>query len=163
MIRQGMIKEIEHEASLTKKMLERISIDKFNWKPHDKSREIGALAIHVAQLPLWASRALTSSEFDILTMKREVPEIKAAEDLVKILDDSVSKAVEDLQKASDEGMMETWPFKRGEHVVFALPRAAVIRSMAMNHLIHHRGQLSLYLRLLNIPVPGMYGPSADEA
>lgn len=163
MIRQGMIKEIEHEATLTKKMLERIPIDKFNWKPHDKSREIGALAIHVAQLPAWASRALTSSEFDILTMKREVPEIKTAEDLVKILDDSVSKAVEDLQKANDEDMMATWTFKRGEHVVFALPRAAVIRSMAMNHLIHHRGQLSVYLRLLNIPVPGMYGPSADEA
>lgn len=163
MIRQGMIKEIEHEASLTKKMLERIPIDKFNWKPHDKSREIGALAIHVAQLPSWASRALTSSEFDILTMKREVPEIKTAEDLVKILEASVSKAVEDLQKASDESMMETWTFKRGEHVVFSLPRAAVIRSMAMNHLIHHRGQLSVYLRLLNIPVPGMYGPSADEA
>ena len=163
MIRQGMIKEIEHEASLTKKMLERIPIDKFNWKPHDKSREIGALAIHVAQLPSWASRALTSSEFDILTMKREVPEIKTAEDLVKILEASVSKAVEDLQNASDEDMMTTWTFKRGEHVVFSLPRAAVIRSMAMNHLIHHRGQLSVYLRLLNIPVPGMYGPSADEA
>lgn len=144
-------------------MLERIPIDKFNWKPHDKSREIGALAIHVAQLPSWASRALTSSEFDILTMKREVPEIKTAEDLVKILEASVSKAVEDLQKASDEDMMTTWTFKRGEHVVFSLPRAAVIRSMAMNHLIHHRGQLSVYLRLLDIPVPGMYGPSADEA
>lgn len=162
MIRQGMIREIEHEGAQTKKILERVPVDQFNWKPHEKSREIGALAIHVAQLPSWTSRALASSEFDMATMKREIPEIKTSDDLVKILDANIRKAVEDLQHATDEDMMTMWTFKRGEQVIFALPRAAVIRSMAMNHLIHHRGQLSVYLRLLNIPVPGMYGPSADE-
>ena len=145
-----------------KKILERVPVDHFNWKPHEKSREIGLLAIHVAQIPSWASRTLASSEFDMATMKREVPEIKTADDLVKILEDNVQKAVEDLKKASDDDMMATWTFRRGDHVIFSLPRAAVIRSMAMNHLIHHRGQLSVYLRLLDIPVPGMYGPSADE-
>jgi uncharacterized damage-inducible protein DinB len=162
MIRQGMIREIEHEGSQTKKILERIPIDKFDWKPHEKSRAIGALAIHVAQLPSWTSRALATSDFDMATMNRQVPEINTANDLVKISETNIQKAIEDLQKASDEEMMTMWTFRRGEQVIFTLPRAAVIRSMAMNHLIHHRGQLSVYLRLLNIPVPGMYGPSADE-
>lgn len=162
MIRQGMIKEIEYEGSQTKRILERIPIDKFNWKLHEKSREIGQLAIHVAQIPAWTSRALTSSEFDMATMIRQIPEIKTANDLVKISENNIQKAIEDLQKTSDEEMMVMWTFRRGEQVIFTLPRAAVIRSMAMNHLIHHRGQLSVYLRLLNIPVPGMYGPSADE-
>lgn len=162
MIRQALSREIEYEGSQTKKVLERIPVDKFNWKPHEKSKEIGALAIHVAQIPSWTSRALASSEFDMATMKREVPEIKSADDLVKISDTNIQKAIEDLQKASDEDMMAMWTFRRGDQVVFSLPRAAVIRSMAMNHLVHHRGQLTVYLRLLNIPVPGIYGPSADE-
>lgn len=162
MIRQALSREIEYEGSQTKKVLERIPVDKFNWKPHEKSKEIGALAIHVAQIPSWTSRALASSEFDMATMKREVPEIKSADDLVKISDTNIQKAIEDLQKASDEDMMVMWTFRRGDQVVFSLPRAAVIRSMAMNHLVHHRGQLTVYLRLLNIPVPGIYGPSADE-
>jgi uncharacterized damage-inducible protein DinB len=162
MIRHGIIREIEHEGAQTKKILKRVPVDNFNWKPHEKSREVGLLAIHVAQLPAWTSRALASAEFDMATMKREIPEIKTADDLVKISEANIQKAVEDLQKASDEDMMAMWTFKRGDHVIFTLPRAAVIRSMAMNHLIHHRGQLSVYLRLLNIPVPGMYGPSADE-
>jgi uncharacterized damage-inducible protein DinB len=157
-----MIKEIEHEGSQTKKILERIPIDQFDWKPHEKSKTIGALAIHVSQLPSWTSRVLSASEFDMVTMNREVPEIKTSNDLVKILEHNIKKAIEDLQKADDEDMMAIWTFRRGDQVVFTMPRAAVIRSMAINHLIHHRGQLSVYLRLLNIPVPGMYGPSADE-
>jgi uncharacterized damage-inducible protein DinB len=162
MIRQGMIREIEHEGSQTKKILERIPIDKFNWKPHEKSREIGQLAIHVAQIPAWASRVLAATNFDMMSFKREFPEIKSTDDLIKISNANIQKAIDDLQKANDEDMMMMWTFRRGDQIIFTLPRAAVIRSMAMNHLIHHRGQLSVYLRLLNIPVPGMYGPSADE-
>ena len=162
MIRQGMIKEIEHEGSQTKKILERIPIDHFNWKPHEKSKEIGALAIHVAQIPAWTSRILAATDFDLATFKRDTPQINSADDLVNMLSENIRKAVEDLQKASDEDMMQTWTFRRGDHVVFSLPRAAAIRNLSMNHLVHHRGQLSVYLRLLNIPVPGMYGPSADE-
>lgn len=162
MIRQGMIKEVEHEGAQTKKMLARIPIDQLYWKPHEKSREIGALAIHVAQIPAWTSRILAATDFDMLTFKRETPEIKTADDLIKISETSIQKAIEDLQKASDEDMFAMWTFRRGEQVIFSLPRAVAIRNMSMNHLIHHRGQLSVYLRLLNIPVPGMYGASADE-
>lgn len=162
MIRQGMIKEMQHEASQTKRMLERIPVDQFNWKPHEKSRAIGQLAIHVAQIPAWTSRILTSTDFDIMTFRREVPEVKTADDLISISESNVQKAIEDLQNASDEQMFAPWTFRRGDHIILSLPRVAAIRSMAINHLVHHRGQLSVYLRLLNIPVPGMYGASADE-
>jgi len=160
MITQGMIREIEHEGSQTKKILERIPFDKFDWKPHEKSREIGKLAIHVAEIPKWTSRALTTPEFDVLSLKPT--QVQSTEELVKLSEANIQKAIEDLQKASDEEMMTMWTFRRGDHVIFTLPRAAVIRNLSMNHLIHHRGQLSVYLRLLDIPVPGMYGPSADE-
>lgn len=162
MIRQEIIREIEHEGSQTKKILERIPIDNFNWKPHEKSRAIGQLAVHVAQIPAWTSRILAATDFDMLTFKREIPEIKSTDDLIKISEENIQNAVDDLQEVSDEDMMEMWSFRRGEQVIFSLPRAAAIRNMSMNHLIHHRGQLSVYLRLLNIPVPGMYGASADE-
>ncbi len=162
MIKQAMLNEIEHEGAQTKRMLERVPIDKFHWKPHDKSREIGQLAVHVAQIPAWTSRILAATDFDMRNFKREIPEIKTADDLVKLSEVNIQKAVEDLQKAVDEELFAMWTFRRGDQVVFSLPRAAAIRSMAMNHLVHHRGQLSVYLRLLNIPVPGMYGASADE-
>lgn len=162
MIRQGMTREIEHEGSQTKKMLARIPVDKFNWKPHEKSREIGALAVHIAQIPAWTSRILAATDFDMLSFKRDVPEIKTTDDLIKISEINIRKAIEDLQNTKDEDMFAMWTFRRGVQIIFSLPRAAAIRSMSMNHLIHHRGQLSVYLRLLNIPVPGMYGASADE-
>jgi uncharacterized damage-inducible protein DinB len=162
MIRQALQKEIQHEGAQTKKMLERIPLDKFNWKPHEKSREIGPLAIHIAQTPAWTSRILFAPDFDMLTFKRETPEIKSVEELVNISEANIQKAVADLQNANDEDMMGMWSFKKGEQVVFSLPVATAIRTLAMNHLVHHRGQLSVYLRLLNIPVPGMYGASADD-
>jgi len=162
MISQGLTKEIQHEGGQTKKMLERIPMDKFTWKPHDKSREIGPLAIHIAQTPAWTSRILAALDFDMLTFNRVTPEIKSADELVTISEANIEKAIDDLQKASDEDMMRIWTFRRGDKVIFSLPIAAAIRTLAMNHLVHHRGQLSVYLRLLNIPVPGMYGASADE-
>jgi uncharacterized damage-inducible protein DinB len=155
-----MTREIEHEGSQTKKILERVPFDKFSWKPHDKSRELGKLAIHIAETPKWISRILTATEFDVVTLKPT--EVNSTEELVKLSEASTQKAIADLQNASDEEMMNMWTFRRGDHVIFTLPRAAAIRNLGMNHLIHHRGQLSVYLRLLNIPVPGMYGPSADE-
>ena len=162
MIKQAMLKEIEYEGQQTKKMLERVPFDKFDWKPHDKSRPLGKLATHVAEIPRWTSRILSSSEFDFATFKPTPSEINSTNDLVKLSEDILQKALSDLQAASDEELMSIWTAKRGEQIFFQLPKAAAIRSFAMNHLVHHRGQLSVYLRLLDIPVPGMYGPSADE-
>lgn len=162
MTAHAMANEIKHEASGTYKILERIPVDQWDWKPHDKSTAIGQLALHVAQLPGWASRILSSADFDIAAMKRDLPLIQNTQDLVAFAQSFVQRAVADLQKSSDEDLFALWTLRRGEQVVFNLPKAVAIRSMAMNHLIHHRGQLSVYLRLLNIPVPGLYGPSADE-
>ena len=162
MIREALMKEIEHEGSQTERVLARIPFENLGWKPHEKSKAIGELAIHVAQIPQWTSRILTTSEVDILTLKRHIPEIKNTEDLVNFSEENIQKAVEDLQKANDEDLMAMWTLKRGGDTFFTLPRVVVIRNMAMNHLVHHRGQLTVYLRLLNIPVPGIYGPSADE-
>jgi uncharacterized damage-inducible protein DinB len=162
MVREGMMKELEHEGNQTKRILERIPIDKFSWKPHQKSKEIGQLGIHVAQIPTWGSRILTTPEFNLATFKREMPQINSTDDLVKLSTHSVQQAIADLQKATDEDMLAMWTLRMGDHVVFSLPRVAAIRSMCISHLIHHRGQLSVYLRLLDVPVPGIYGPSADE-
>jgi uncharacterized damage-inducible protein DinB len=162
MIRQALMKEIEHEGSQTKRVLERIPMDFFTWKPHAKSKAIGELALHVAQIPAWTSRIVTAPEVNIATMHRDTPDIKTAYDLVLVSETSIQKAIEDLGNASDGDMMAMWTLKKGEHTVFSLPRVAAIRAMSMNHLIHHRGQLTVYLRLLDIAVPGIYGPSADE-
>ena len=162
MIRHAMIREIEHEGSQTKKILERIPFNKFGWKPHEKSREIGKLAVHVAEIPRWASRIVTTNEFDPIAARLTLSEVHNNEELIKLSEIIIQKAIEDLKNASDEAMMEPWTFKRNGQPFFTLPRAAAVRAMAMNHLVHHRGQLTVYLRLLNISVPGLYGPSADE-
>lgn len=162
MMRQTLANEIRHEGTQTQKILERIPIDKWDWKPHEKSTKIGSLALHVAEIPKWTSRILSTSEFDIASMVRLSPDIHSNKDLVYLSETNILKAVNDLQNASAEALTAQWTLRHGDHIVFTLPRAAVIRAMAMNHLVHHRGQLSVYLRLLDIPVPGMYGPSADE-
>jgi uncharacterized damage-inducible protein DinB len=162
MLKQILANEIRHEGSQTKRLLERIPVDNFDWKPHEKSREIGKLALHVAEIPKWTSRIITTPEVDIITLDRQFPEVHSAQDLVNFSEANIQQAVEDLQNANEDDLMKMWTLRRGEQVVFTMPRAAVIRAMAMNHLLHHRGQLTVYLRLLNIPVPGMYGPSADE-
>lgn len=118
---------------------------------------------HIATLYRWIPRVLSTPEIDITKGSiTPAPDFTTKEELLAMHDQSVSEALSQLENAKAEDLAQTWTFKSGEHVVFSMPRAAVIRDMALNHLVHHRGQLSVYLRLLNIPVPGMYGPSADE-
>lgn len=163
-INDGLIKELQHEAANTRKILERVPMDKATWKPHDKSTTLASLATHVARLPLWVERVMTKDGFDAAAPgafpKQEQP--KTSKELLDTLDNSVAAATKSLQAASDEDLMKPWSFSMGEHKVFTLPRVAALRTMGLSHLYHHRGQLSVYLRLLDVPVPGMYGPSADE-
>ena len=162
MIKQAMINEIKHEGAQTKKLLERVPFDKFDWSPHEKSMKLGKLAVHVAEIPRWSSQILSAPEFDFTKAGYKQAEVYSTEELVQLSENNIQKALDDFNAAKDEDLMASWTFRRGEHVIFTLPRAAAIRTLAMNHLLHHRGQLSVYLRLLNIPIPGMYGPSADE-
>ena len=153
--------ELQQEAATTRKMLERVPQDAFDWKPHEKSMTLGRLAAHVAGLHgTWLMTALTENEFDLadsLPLKADtVPEILEA------FDQDIARAVELLKTQTDEQMAAKWRLKRGGAVLFELPRWAVIRSMVINHIIHHRGQLSVYLRLRDVPLPPVYGPTADE-
>ena len=162
MLNGPIIGEFTHESSQTKKLLEKVPANKFDWKPHGRSMSLGKLAAHVANTAQWMTIALTSDEFDFLKSTYKEEKAATEEDLLKIFQTKYDEALQSLQNASDESLKQTWTFRRGEQVIFSMPRIAAIRTLAMNHLIHHRGQLSVYLRLLDIPIPGMYGPSADE-
>ena len=158
----ALIGELKQESVNTRKMLERVPTDKLDWQPHEKSMKLERLATHIAELPIWFERIINANDFDFATavFKREPKE--SSEEIVKLFDERLASAIKALESASDENFNDTWTFRRGEQIMFQLPKKVALRSMGFNHIYHHRGQLSVYLRLLDIPVPGMYGPSADE-
>ncbi|HTN05560.1 DinB family protein [Agriterribacter sp.] len=161
-INTGLISELTYEASNTRKMLERIPEDQFDWKPHDKSTSLGRLACHIAELPRWINYMMANTEFDFTKDIFDRVRVSSKDEIMAAFDTIIQQAVALLAKATDEELNIKWTLRRGEMKRFELPRKAAIRNMVMNHIIHHRAQLSVYLRLLNVPVPGMYGPSADE-
>ena len=162
-INMALIAELKHESANTRKILERVPTDKLDWAPHEKSMKLGKLAKHIADLPVWIERILSANEFDFATasFNREPP--VSTEEILQLFDERLAKAIKCLEAATDENFNGLWIFRRGELIMFQLPKKVAFRSMAYNHIYHHRGQLSVYLRLLNVPVPGMYGPSADES
>jgi uncharacterized damage-inducible protein DinB len=161
-ISKALIAEFKHEANNTRKILERVPTDKLTWKPHEKSMSLGRLATHIAELPIWIDRAITQTEFDFATavFKREAKE--STEAILQLFDERKESAIKLLESASDEDLNVLYTMRRGEHILVAAPRKINIRNVGFNHIYHHRGQLSVYLRLLDVNVPGMYGPSADE-
>ncbi|MCC7309526.1 MAG: DinB family protein [Acidobacteria bacterium] len=161
-IASALIAEMEQEAKVTRTCLERVPADKFDWKPHEKSMEFGKLAVHIAEMFSWTPATLQHAELDFATMDYKPFEPATTADLVEYLDKTVAEAIDVLRNTSDEQFMDTWTLRNGETNYFTLPKVAVMRSFVMNHIIHHRGQLSVYLRLNDIAVPSIYGPSADE-
>lgn len=160
---QSLLSELQHEAANTRKMLERIPAEKFNFKPHEKSMTMMRLAAHIAEIPgLFIGHVLDTPELDFAIMRYTPATAETTEELLQIFDQSLLKAVEALKAASEEEFSKTWTLRNGEHVILSRSKIGVIRSLGLNHVIHHRGQLSVYLRLEDLPVPGMYGPSADE-
>lgn len=161
MLNQTLLPEFDLEMNNTRKLLERVQAEKFTWKPHNKSFSFGDLATHLAQLPSWGSTIMSSDELDIgVSFPR--PEVKSTQDILSIFDKNVRDARSALMNAKDEEFMKPWTLRKGNQEIFTLPKVAVVRAMVLNHVIHHRGQLSVYLRLNDIPVPSIYGPSADE-
>jgi uncharacterized damage-inducible protein DinB len=158
---QGLLGELDYEAVSARKVLERIPADKFDWKPHEKSMSMGELANHLADLFSWYKVTLEQDELDFAA-GYEQPKATNAEELVAIFDKNLAAAKESLGKAEADVFTKNWTLRSGEHVIFTLPRPATLRTFVVNHLVHHRAQLALYLRLNDIPVPSMYGPSADE-
>ncbi|WP_240609309.1 DinB family protein [Flavipsychrobacter stenotrophus] len=161
-LNQILIAELKHESANTRKMLERVPTEKNDWKPHEKSMKIGRLASHIAEIPTWITMMVTSNELDLVNMPAKPFVAESSEELLSVFDQKLEEAVTALGGATDEYLQTNWILRRGEHVIYDMPRAAFLRSLGYSHLYHHRGQLSVYLRLLDIPVPGMYGPTADD-
>ena len=152
--------ELEQEARTTRRVLERVPEDKLAWKPHAKSMSLGQLALHVATTPGNVAEIATHTSVEVPNF--EQPEATSASQLVSALDESLAKARSILAGFDDTAMATNWSAKSGDREVMTVPRAALLRSIMLNHWYHHRGQLSVYLRLLDVPVPSIYGPSADE-
>lgn len=153
------LKELEAEAPASRKCLERIPDNLFTWKPHEKSMEMGYLALIIAEIPRWISTMVEAGEINFGTFKHVQP--KTAADLVKQFDEGLEHARKVLQTASDETLAEPFYLKGGDKVFVSSTKGEMI-GPTINHLVHHRGQLTVYLRLNNIPVPSIYGPSADD-
>lgn len=161
-IGQRFASELEGEAVSIRKMLERIPTEKLSWKPHEKSMTLDRLAGHIVEMLMWTSVTLNADEMDFSTIDYTPKVYTEASELVADFDKNLSENIEMLNSAPNEIMSNNWSLRNGEQVYFTMPKAVVMRSMVMNHIIHHRGQLSVYLRMLDIPVPSIYGPSADE-
>ena len=161
-IKDAFIAELKHESSLSKKMLEKVPLDKKDWQPHEKSMTLGRLATHVAEIPHWISRIITIDDWDFAAQGFSSHTAATTKELLDTFQQKLDKAIADLETMSDEDFDKKWIVRRGDLFRNELPKKVAIRGWGFSHLIHHRGQLSVYLRLLNVPVPGMYGPSADE-
>jgi uncharacterized damage-inducible protein DinB len=160
-ISETLLAEIEHEAATTRKLLERVPEDKLAWKPHAKSMSLGGLSTHVANLPHWGLITMSQSELDMAAYGR-LAEARSRAELLAAFDGHVNALRAALAGKTDAEFMAPWTLKRGDQTVFTMPKLAVLRSFMMNHVIHHRGQLSVYLRLNDVPLPPIYGPTADE-
>lgn len=154
-------KELAQEAITTRKMLERIPDGQYDYKPHEKSMSMRQLATHVAEIPSWFGIALNTSEIDFANDPFPQPVINTTMELLTYLDKNLADAKVQLENAREAQLDENWTMRSGDHIISTRPKAEVIR-MSFSQLIHHRAQLGVYLRLLNIPIPGSYGPSADE-
>ena len=161
-ISQLMLLEWQQESANTRKIEERVPTEKLSWRPHEKSMTIGRLATHIAELPVWFSRIIEAEELDFASVVFNPYTAESNEVLLDLFDKQFAASVAILETADDDIMNAMWTLKRGGQVMLQLPRKVVLRTFAMNHIYHNRGQLSVYLRLLDIAVPGMYGPSADE-
>lgn len=161
-IGQMLAAELNQEAGSIRKMLERLPAEKMSWKPHEKSMSLERLAGHVVEMMLWTGPTINADELDFATMDYKPKTYTEASELVADFDKHLAETLEILNNAPNEIMGNNWSLKNGEQTFFTMPKAVVMRSMVLNHIIHHRGQLSVYMRLLDIAVPSIYGPSADE-
>jgi len=157
----GMLQELEQEAQTTRRVLERVPDNKLSWRPHEKARTLGELALHIAMVPGAVAELVATQSTVQAPQFTDLSPASAAE-LITALDESIAKAKKVLGGMDDTALMATWRMMQGERELFALPRIALLRSVMLNHWYHHRGQLTVYLRELDVPIPSIYGPSADE-
>ena len=156
-----LIQEFEGEARTTRRVLERVPSDKLTWTPHRKSMSLGKLAMHLATAPSIISTWPIADRFEFSGDPTPLP--SSTDQIVAAHDEGVHEVKRNLQKIGDAGLGVSWTAVKGDKTLMTMPKAAVLRALLMNHTYHHRGQLSVYLRLLDVPVPPIYGPSADES
>ncbi len=164
-LRDALLPEFDMEMANTRKVLERVPMDQLSYKPHAKSGSLEWLAWHVSDLPSWVVETINKDELDFAPVgvpRPAPPKVESREHLLSHFDGKVADARAAIAGVTDERLAGTWTLKGGGHTIFAMPRTVVLRSFVMNHMIHHRAQLGVYLRLNDVAVPGMYGPSADE-
>lgn len=164
-ISQMLLPEFDVEMAKTRTALERVPMDKLSWRPHDKSMTMGRLAGHLAEMPGWGALTVSQASFDVSPVGGAPympPTFSETRELLDLFDKNIRSAREAIAGASDETLMTPWSLLAGGKTIFTMPRIAVLRSMIMNHVIHHRAQLGVYFRMNDVPVPATYGPSADE-
>ena len=164
-ISASLLPEFDQEMANTRKALERVPDDKLDWKPHEKSMSMGGLATHLANLPIWTVFTINQDSLDLEPpggRSFRVEEKRSAREILEDFDKNLTAARDALAGASDEELLKPWSLLKGGVTLMTLPKIAVLRSFVMNHVIHHRGQFTVYLRLNDVPVPSIYGPSADE-
>lgn len=160
-IKDGLLAEIEHETNNTRRVLERLSDEHWNYKPHEKSMTLGELASHIVDLHNWTHLA-TSKDVVDFQIDYNPPKTTNVEELKASLENGFQKNKDFVDSQTDEFWLTKWTLKSGEHIIAEMPKLGAFRFIITNHLIHHRGQLTVYMRLLDIPLPGIYGPTADE-
>ncbi|WP_298708417.1 DinB family protein [Chitinophaga sp.] len=157
----SLLKEMAREAETTRKMLGRIPADKLDWRPHPRSMDMRSLAVHIAELPSWAKMAIETDGIDFEGMDFTPTPVNSAQELLDIHEKSLQEGYSSLEKADESTFGQPWTLRTGEQVHDVSSKSEVIR-MSYNQIVHHRAQLGVYLRLLDVPIPGSYGPSADE-
>jgi len=160
-IKDALLSEFDHEMATTRRLLERLPDDKLGWKPHDKSMSLGGLATHLTNLPFWGLTILGESSYDLAAGPPHATPKNSRSEVLTAFDDAIRRT-RALMDKTDAEYMGMWSLRRSGQEMFSLPRVTAFRSFVMNHIIHHRGQLSVYLRLNDVPVPPIYGPTADE-
>ncbi|WP_127491802.1 DinB family protein [Paenibacillus glycanilyticus] len=162
MMKQLIVGDAEHELTITRRILERLPDEHMAWKPHEKSMTLGGLATHLINLLNWQAAILHSPELDMSTVSGRREALQKREDVLSEYDANAAKVIGLITECDENKLSEEWTLRNGDYIILRQPRAMALRTFGLSHMIHHRAQLGVYLRLLDIPVPGLYGPSADE-
>ena len=161
-LKDGLLADYDHEMGTTRKLLDRLPDDRLSWKPHPRSMSLGGLATHLSNIPRWGATILNDASFDLAAAPPDMQEKTSRAEILAAFDDTCRLTRGWMAAMSDAELQSPWTLLRGGQQVFSVPRIAAFRSFVLHHVIHHRGQLSVYLRLNDVPVPAIYGPSADE-
>ena len=161
-IAESIVAEFQYEAATTRKMMECVPEQKFDWRPHEKSMTLGRLATHLAEMPEWTGALLDQDELDLADSDYTPVTAGSSAELLELFDKNVAAFTESVSRRSDEELLSGWTLRAGEKVMGTQPKVSALRAFILSHGIHHRGQLSVFLRLLDVPLPQVYGPTADD-